>query len=266
MLANSIVSPAAASLALVPPALLRAAGILIFLLCAAVLTLHVLIVSDSSRRAGFTARRRAVATFLAAGLLALWLATAITIADGAHFPLDPDTSRFRLTLIALLTPVVIGLAAIFTSRTLGAINAATPPQWLIWAQGYRLAGAMFLFPYLAYGVLPGGFAWPAAVGDMGTAALGIVVGFAVARNAPNARRWAALWNVAGIADLVVAPAMALVTGADVATIYPLALVPLFVGPPLGVLVHVLSLRNLRVSGEARRAPRAVDALALARQA
>jgi hypothetical protein len=162
--------------------------------------------------------------------------------------------------------VVIGLAAIFTSRTLGAINAATPPQWLIWAQGYRLAGVMFLFPYLAYGVLPGGFAWPAALGDMATAALGIVVGLAVARNAPNARRWAAIWNVAGIADLVVAPTMALVTGADVATIYPLALVPLFVGPPLGILVHVLSLRNLRVSRERLRAPRAGDELALARHA
>jgi hypothetical protein len=265
MLANPVVSPAAAALALVPPALARAAAILVFLLCVGVSTLHVLIVSESARRAGFTSRRRAVATVATGGLLALWLATAITIADGAHFPLDPDISRFGLTLAALLTPILVGLAAIFTSRTLGAINAATPPQWLIWAQGYRLAGALFLFPYLVYGVLPAAFAWPAAIGDMGTAALGIVVGRAVARKAPNARRWAVLWNVAGIADLIVAPTMALLTRANVATIYPLVLVPLFVGPPLAILVHVLSLRNLRVSGEARRAVGAGDELALARQ-
>jgi hypothetical protein len=53
-----------------------------------------------------------------------------------------------------------------------------------------------------------------------------------------------MWNLFGILDLVVAPATALVFQARVLNIYPLALVPLFLAPPLGILTHVLSLRNL----------------------
>ena len=47
-----------------------------------------------------------------------------------------------------------------------------------------------------------------------------------------------------ILDLIVAPATALSFQARVLNIYPLALVPLFLGPPLGILIHILSLRNL----------------------
>jgi hypothetical protein len=75
---------------------------------------------------------------------------------------------------------------------------------------------------------------------------------AVARGTPRARAWAILWNVLGLIDLIVAPASALATGAAVATIYPIAIVPLFVGPPLAVLLHVFSLRNLLVSQPAAR--------------
>jgi hypothetical protein len=51
----------------------------------------------------------------------------------------------------------------------------------------------------------------------------------------------------GTFDLIVAPTTALFFQARVLNIYPLALVPLFLGPPLGILTHVLSLRNLAVA-------------------
>jgi len=47
-------------------------------------------------------------------------------------------------------------------------------------------------------------------------------------------------------DLIVAPATALYFQAQVLGIYPISLVPLFLGPPLGILTHILSLRNLAV--------------------
>ena len=53
-----------------------------------------------------------------------------------------------------------------------------------------------------------------------------------------------MWNAFGILDLIVAPTAALLSQAQVLRIYALALVPLFLGPPLGILTHVYSLRNL----------------------
>jgi hypothetical protein len=48
----------------------------------------------------------------------------------------------------------------------------------------------------------------------------------------------------------VAPATAMYFRAPILAMYPLSLVPLFVGPPLGILTHVLSLRNLSVNRKA----------------
>ena len=69
----------------------------------------------------------------------------------------------------------------------------------------------------------------------------------VARNRPNAFKWAVAWNLFGTLDLIVAPATALYFEARVLSIYPLNLVPLFLGPPIGILTHVYSLRNLAVN-------------------
>jgi hypothetical protein len=69
----------------------------------------------------------------------------------------------------------------------------------------------------------------------------------VARNRPHAFKWAVAWNLFGIIDLIVAPATGLFFQSRVLGIYPLALVPLFLGPPLGILTHIYSLRNLAVA-------------------
>lgn len=238
---------AIANLDLVPPLVFRITALLVFTASGFLIAPHSLIVAASAQRAQLAARTRLRAPLAVAGALAIWFAIALTIADGAHFPLPAGVPRVSLTLAALLLPIVLGIASLFGSRTLRAINAATPSPWLIWPQVYRVAGGMFLYPFLYYGVLPGGFAWPAGLGDMLTGALAPLVGMMVARDAPHARAWATLWNVLGLVDLVVAPVSALQSGAAVALIYPLALVPLFIGPPLAVLLHVFSLRNLWVA-------------------
>jgi hypothetical protein len=47
-----------------------------------------------------------------------------------------------------------------------------------------------------------------------------------------------------VIDLVVATTAAVFAGSQIATIYPLGLIPVFLGPPLGILTHIYSLRNL----------------------
>jgi hypothetical protein len=69
----------------------------------------------------------------------------------------------------------------------------------------------------------------------------------VAQNRPHALKWAVAWNLFGTFDLIDATATALIFQAPVLTIYPIALVPLFLGPPLGIVTHILSLRNLAVT-------------------
>jgi hypothetical protein len=103
---------------------------------------------------------------------------------------------------------------------------------------------MFLYPLLALGVLPAGFAIPAGIGDFLTGALAPFVAGAVARKRPGALALATAWNIFGITDLVVAPTAAVLSHAPILNMYPLAIIPLFLGPPLGILIHIASLRNL----------------------
>ena len=114
-------------------------------------------------------------------------------------------------------------------------------------QTYRVAGIMFVFLFLTDGILPAGFGWPAGIGDAITGIFAPVVALMVARNRPNAFKWAVAWNLFGTLDLIVAPATALYFEARVLSIYPLNLVPLFLGPPIGILTHIYSLRNLAVN-------------------
>src|SRR5262249_16719630 len=158
----------------------------------------------------------------------------------------PESRPCVSGLVALI-PFLIAVIALFASRNLRAINAATPNAWLIAIQTYRTAGIMFVWPFLTYGILPAGFAYPAGIGDALTGIFAPIVAWMVAQNRPNALKWAVAWNLFGTLDLVVAPATALTFEAPVLGIYPIALVPLFLGPPLGILPHILSFRNLAVT-------------------
>jgi hypothetical protein len=48
-------------------------------------------------------------------------------------------------------------------------------------------------------------------------------------------------------DVGIIQTAAVLSGAQVAAIYPLGLIPIFLGPPLGILTPIYSLRNLAVN-------------------
>ena len=196
-----------------------------------------------AQRTALSPRAKIVIPFLIAAFLASWFAIATIVADGSNFSVAPESRRLASGLVALI-PFVIAVTALLASRSIRAINAATPKAWLIAIQTYRFAGIMFVFPFLTYGIVPAGFGWPAGVGDALTGIFAPVVALMVARNQPHAFKWAVAWNIFGTLDLIVAPATALFFQARVLNIYPLALVPLFLGPPIGILTHIYSLRNL----------------------
>jgi hypothetical protein len=181
---------------------------------------------------------------LVGAYLTLWFGLAVTVGDRTNFPLEREDLRLWLSLLVGFGPMFLGIAVLFASKTMRHLNAAMPAHWLIWAQTYRMAGLMFLFPFLYYGIVPAAFAIPAGLGDFVTGAFAPLAGLAVARRRPHAIKWATAWNIFGLLDLIVAPAAAVLSQAQVIGLYPLSLVPLFIGPPLGILTHVYSLRNL----------------------
>ncbi len=230
-----------------PPALQRGTALLILALGGFMLMALPLLTSLAAQRSRLDPRARALAPWLVGGYLAVWLAAALVTGDGANFPLGQPPLRRLLTLLVGFGPMVLAVVLLFSSRSLRALNAAMRPEWLVRVQAYRMGGLMFLFPFLAFGLVPAGFAVPATVGDFLTGLAAPFVGAALARRLPGARAWATAWNVFGILDLVVAPAAAVLSGAQVLSMYPLVVVPLFLGPPIGILSHVWSLRNLSVT-------------------
>jgi hypothetical protein len=210
---------------------------------------HTGIAAIAAQRTAVSAKAKTIVPFVVAAFLASWLAIAIVVGDGANFPIPLESRRAVSGLVALI-PFVIAVIALFASKNLRSINTATPSAWLIAIQTYRAAGIMFVFPFLTYGILPAGFAYPAGIGDALTGIFAPIVALMVAQNRPHALKWAVAWNLFGTLDLIVAPATALLFQAGVLNIYALDLVPLFLGPPLGILTHILSLRNLNVTRSA----------------
>jgi hypothetical protein len=241
----------------------RAEAALTFAIGIYLVAVHALLSAMAATRAGLSSRARAVAPFAIGAFLAVWFAVALVAGDAKNFAVPRGAVR-PLSVLVGFGPVIAAAVLLYRNRTLRAINDAMPSDWLIRAQMYRMAGIMFLYPSLYYGVLPAGFAIPAAVGDFLTGFAAPWVAASVARKRPGSLALATAWNFFGIADLLVAPVAAVLTQAQVLYLYPLALVPLFIGPPMGILAHVYSLRNLaRASSATQRDLRAVGTIGAA---
>jgi hypothetical protein len=236
-----------------PPAFATATAALVFAVTFLMVFAHALLAGRAAERSGVSLRARRWAPWLAAAFLGSWAGLAITFATELN--VTAPSAGIGVGPIGLapgvvtLLPFAAALAFLFGSRTWQAINAATPPSWLVGLQVYRVLGVIFLFPYLFYGVLPAGFAVPAGIGDVVTGGLSPVVAWQLARGRPSARLWAVVWNAFGILDLLVAPVAAVLSHAPVFSVHPIAVIPLFLGPPLGILTHLHSLRNLAAHRE-----------------
>jgi len=233
-----------------PDVLHRSVAIFIFALGIGMVAVHTALAALAAQQPTLGRRKPILLAGLVGAYLTLWFGLAVTVGDRTNFPLEREDLRLWLSLLVGFGPMFLGIAVLFASKAMRHLNAAMPAHWLIWAQTYRMAGLMFLFPFLYYGILPAAFAIPAGLGDFLTGAFAPFVGLAVARQRPQAITWATAWNIFGVLDLIVAPAAAVLSHAQVIGLYPVSLVPLFIGPPLGILTHVYSLRNLAMLSSA----------------
>ena len=234
---------------LLAPALLEGTAFFIIALAVLMISAHTQLLALAARRTTLSPAVQFRVPLIAAALLAAWFGWAVLATSDRVVAPDPLPVAGQLQLplgrlAGMAVFVAAGIAVLFWSRTMRMLNTAMPPAWLIGVQTYRVAGLIFLWPFLAHGALPAGFALPAGIGDALTGLLAPLVAWAVARNRPGARALAVGWNLFGMLDLMVAPAAAVLAQSTNVARFPLVIIPLFVGPPLGILTHIYSLRNL----------------------
>ena len=189
-------------------------------------------------------------TVLVSGaVLALWAITAAVLATRGVF-LQPDEQALPPVGIALLIIFAVLGAALSGSASLRSL--LTNQRHLIRLNVWRLEGIVFLLLMFA-GQMPALWALPAGIGDILVGATAFWV--AARLSTPHGTRTAIRFNLFGLADLVVAVGLAMMTSpgparvfdtsptSELVTRFPLVLVPTFL-VPLAFALHIVSLLQL----------------------
>ena len=182
-------------------------------------------------------------------VLAAWGIVAAMLARRGFFEQrDPDSVPPIGITLAL---VLVGLTAcLLVSPSLRRL--LTNQRNLILLDLWRLVGVVFLL-LMANGQMPALWAVPAGIGDVIVGAMAPWIAGRV--GTPQGRRRAIIFNLFGMADLVVAVGLGVMTSpgaaqvfqttptSELATRFPLVLVPTFL-VPLAFVLHVVSLWQL----------------------
>jgi hypothetical protein len=204
-------------------------------------------------RTEFTANTRATVWLTIAIPFAVWMSIVWWLAvHGAFLPARSVVPRLP---VAILVPIPVGILLLTRSKRVASLLDATPPSWLIGLQLYRILGGIFLVNW-AQGLLPGAFAFPAGIGDVLVGLLALPVALLVSSAKPGSRKMGMWWNVLGLADLVLAITMGMLTSpgrfqvfalsqpnAQIGT-FPTVMIPAF-AVPYSIILHALSLWQLR---------------------
>jgi hypothetical protein len=181
-----------------------------------------------------------------------WFALAIILAGFNVYQADPH--RLPTIQYAIAVPILIGGLMLWRSSTVSRLIDLVPQHGLVAVQLYRALGVIFLILYAA-GKLLGLFALPAGAGDLAVGLLTPIVGLSAFRHQQTRARRVWLWDLLGIADLIVAVGTGFVTSPSVVqpftfdppneliAVFPLVLIPTFL-VPLSILLHLMSLIRL----------------------
>jgi hypothetical protein len=222
-------------------------------------------------RAGFSRPQRTRTWLLVAVPLVAWFALIWLVAAAGALQARPGAPP--LVPVAIFAPILLGLVLLTRSSRIAAALDAMPPAWLVGLQVYRIFGGVFL-AQLALGKLSAVFALPAGIGDVMVGLLALPVAFYLHRNPAGGRAAAVAWNLFGVLDLVVAITLGFLSttgrlqGLGVVPTplsYPLVMIPAF-AVPLSIILHGVSLWQLKRRAGGRTAARDVGPAAIARSA
>ena len=211
-------------------------GAFIFLSCGAFIGHAV-----AQQRSDSTGSLRGVLPWLLFGVIAIWFGAAIATST---------TGLISLSLVLQFTlfPIILGFPLSFTPQITNIIKKI-PAHWLVRLQIYRVAGAIFIYPFMVEGVITREFALGAGIGDILTGLLAIPVALLIMQDGKRWRWVLYAWTAFGILDLLLAMAIAGTFGFAVqgeAPNFPITAVPLFYGPPFSILLHLITLRSFNL--------------------
>jgi hypothetical protein len=184
---------------------------------------------------------------LTSGLILTWLLFSIAASARHLYQNAPGTPPLPIGLAASI-PIALFFLWFGVSASFRQFVKSLSPRAITMVQTWRIGGFVFLILYALH-ALPGIFALPAGLGDM-------LIGF----TAPLAVRWAKpthrnafiVWQVLGIADLVLAVGMGTLSGfidpqgtsTGPMTVLPMSLIPTF-AVPLLLILHIVCIAQAR---------------------
>lgn len=184
----------------------------------------------------------------------VWFAAILTLSLQGALEAEPDSPPVRL-LVAASLPVLSFLFLYVASEAFRRWVLALDLRLLVAMQSWRVLGGMFLV-LMAYGILPGFFAWPAGLGDVAIGLAAPFVLLAMLRDPGFVRRNRFLvWNLLGILDFVVAigagalssgilPGLSGAVTAAPMNAWPLSMIPGFL-VPLFAMMHLAAIFQAR---------------------
>jgi hypothetical protein len=196
-----------------------------------------------------TSARQARLAIVSGVVLATWAIVATMLARRGFFQ-PPDLYSLPPIGITLVLVLLILAGCLLVSPSLRRL--LTNQRNLIRLNLWRLVGMVFLL-LMANRQMPALWALPAGIGDVIVGATAPWISRRV--ETPQGRRRAIIFNLFGMADLVVAVGLGIMTSpgpaqafhttptSELATCFPLALVPTFL-VPLAFVLHVISLWQL----------------------
>jgi len=190
---------------------------------------------------------------LIAIILGLWFVLAFWLGANGTFVTPRGTPPLPI-LIGVLTPITVFIGAFVISRAFRALVLAADLPLIASTHAWRFVGFGFLGFY-ALGILPGYFAWPAALGDMAIALTAPWIARALLERPKfAASKIFVAWNLFGILDFVVAVGMGAITplifpslapaGPTPLAYLPLVLIPTY-GVPMFIILHLTALLQAR---------------------
>jgi len=221
-----------------------------------VITALVLGLRAALRRAAWPETDRTKLLWGVSSVLVGWFALGVVTSIAGFY--RPASGKAPTIQYGLLIPIAIGLLLFRGWPLLRRAFADISNDWLVAVQLYRVLGVIFLILY-AGGHLPAVFALPAGLGDTLVGVLAPFVAASFARSPKSSTRRVRLWNMLGIADLVIAVTMGFLTSPspfqlaafdrpnELIATFPLSLIPVF-AVPLSILLHIASLQKLRKDG------------------
>jgi hypothetical protein len=190
-------------------------------------------------------------------IVLVWAGLAIVLGQRGAFTTTPDQPPLALLAAVAVPPLLFGVAYL-SSAAVRSCALSIDLRLLTALQAWRVVGASFLV-LMSFGLLPGVFAWPAGVGDALVGLYAPFVVLAIVREAPGWRRHVLLLNVLGLLDFVGAIGSGVLAGDSPVGLLRGEVTPTF-GVPFWIVVHIISLLQLRRASAAAAAAAAAGTL------